>query len=132
MAQTVVVVGAQWGDEGKGKVTNYLSEQADVVVRYQGGDNAGHTIKFNNVTHKLHLIPSGIFNTNVINVMGNGMVINPRSLVNEMRELQKRGYYCENLYISDRAHVILDYHQTLDGINEERLGEGQIGTTKKE
>lgn len=131
MAQTVVVVGAQWGDEGKGKVTNYLSEQADVVVRYQGGDNAGHTIKFNNVTHKLHLIPSGIFNANVINVMGNGMVINPRSLVNEMRELQKRGYYCENLYISDRAHVILDYHQTLDGINEERLGEGQIGTTKK-
>lgn len=131
MSPTVVVVGAQWGDEGKGKLTNYLSEQADVVVRYQGGDNAGHTIMFNDHTFKLHHLPSGIFNSNVINIMGNGMVINPKSLFQELSDLAKKGYYCDNLYISDRAHVILDYHQTLDGIHEERLGEEKIGTTKK-
>jgi adenylosuccinate synthase len=131
MSKAVVVVGAQWGDEGKGKITNYLSEQADVVVRYQGGDNAGHTIKFSGTTYKLHLIPSGIFNPHIINIMGNGMVINPKSLVEELGQLKVQGFNCDNLYISDRAHVIMDYHRTLDGLNETRLGANQIGTTKR-
>ncbi len=131
MYNTVVVIGSQWGDEGKGKITNYLSEQADMVVRYQGGDNAGHTIKFNGNTFALHLIPSGIFDSNIKNVLGNGMVINPKHLLTEMKELQSRGYSCQNLYISERAQVIFDCHIVLDGLNEKALGKSQIGTTNK-
>lgn len=131
MIQTLVVIGSQWGDEGKGKITNYLSEKADVVVRYQGGDNAGHTIVFGGHTYKLHLIPSGIFNPNTKNICGNGMVINPRNLVKEIKELQTLGFPCNNLYISDRAHVVFDHHQVLDALYEEALQERKIGTTKK-
>jgi adenylosuccinate synthase len=131
MTKTVVVIGSQWGDEGKGKITNYLSEQADVVVRYQGGDNAGHTICFNNNTYKLHLLPSGVFNPHTKNILGNGMVINPKSLCTELNEIRKQGFPCENVYISDRAHVIFDYHQRIDALNEENLGALKIGTTKK-
>lgn len=131
MSKTVVVIGSQWGDEGKGKITNYLSEKADYVVRYQGGDNAGHTIKFDGVTYKLHLIPSGIFNPKIKNILGNGMVINPRNALIEIEDLQKQGFDCKNLYISNRANVILDYHMELDGLKEASLGSGKIGTTKK-
>lgn len=129
--QTVVVIGSVWGDEGKGKVTNYFSDKADLVVRYQGGDNAGHTIIFNNKTYKLHLIPSGIFNPHVKNILGNGLVINPKSLISELNEIKKCGYDFNNLYISDRANVLFDYHIKLDGLHEAELGSKNIGTTKK-
>ena len=131
MNKTVVVIGSQWGDEGKGKITNFLSEQADFVVRYQGGDNAGHTIKFDGVTYKLHLIPSGVFNPNIKNILGNGMVINPIHALQEIQALKKQGFPCNNLYISDRANVIMNYHMEIDALKEETMGEGKIGTTKK-
>lgn len=131
MGNTVVVIGSQWGDEGKGKITNYLSERADVVVRYQGGDNAGHTICFGGETYKLHLIPSGIFNPNIKNVIGNGVVLNPKNFKTELEGLKALGFECNNLYISERAQVIFDYHLVLDGLNENKLGPNKIGTTKK-
>jgi adenylosuccinate synthase len=131
MNKTVVVVGSQWGDEGKGKITNYLSESVDYVVRYQGGDNAGHTIKFGGITYKLHLIPSGIFNPKVTNILGNGMVINVRNFLSEISQLQTQGFPCNNVFISDRAHVLFDYHVLFDGLKEERLGSNLVGTTKK-
>lgn len=128
---SVVVVGTQWGDEGKGKITDFLSENAEVVARYQGGDNAGHTIKFNGETYKLHLIPSGIFNKEKICVIGNGMVVNPKSLVEELAGLHERGISTDNLRISNRAHVILPYHIKLDEVEEASKGANKIGTTKK-
>lgn len=131
MRNAVVVVGTQWGDEGKGKITNYLSQKADVVVRYQGGDNAGHTISFLGNTYALHVIPSGVFNPQIKNVLGNGVVLNPKTFLAEVKALKAQGFSCENLYISDRAHVIFDYHKELDGLSEEHLGANKIGTTKK-
>jgi adenylosuccinate synthase len=128
---SVVVVGTQWGDEGKGKITDFLSENAEVVARYQGGDNAGHTIKFNGETYKLHLIPSGIFSKEKICVIGNGMVVNPKSLVQELAGLHERGITTDNLRISNRAHVILPYHLKLDEVEEASKGDNKIGTTKK-
>ncbi|SDJ56820.1 adenylosuccinate synthase [Salimicrobium halophilum] len=128
---SVVVVGTQWGDEGKGKITDYLSQHAEVVARYQGGNNAGHTIKFDNATYKLHLIPSGIFFEDKICVLGNGMVIDPKALVKELAYLHERGVSTDNLRISNRAHVILPYHLKLDELQEEDKGENKIGTTKK-
>lgn len=129
--KSIIVVGACWGDEGKGKITNYLGELSDVVVRSTGGDNAGHTIVFDGNTYKLHLVPSGIFKDEIINILGNGCVINPKSLIEELNEIKSRGFKCNNLYISDRANVLFDYHKELDGLNEERLGARKIGTTKK-
>ncbi|MGO4937997.1 adenylosuccinate synthase [Fundicoccus sp. Sow4_H7] len=128
---SVVVVGTQWGDEGKGKITDFLSENAEVIARYQGGDNAGHTIAFDNKTYKLHLIPSGIFASDKISVIGNGVVINPKSLVKELNYLKEEGISTENLRISDRAHVILPYHIELDRLQEEAKGDNKIGTTIK-
>ncbi|MEW9501161.1 adenylosuccinate synthase [Jeotgalibacillus marinus] len=128
---SVVVVGTQWGDEGKGKITDFLSEHAEVIARYQGGNNAGHTIKFDGETYKLHLIPSGIFYKDKISVIGNGMVIDPKALVAELKYLHDRGVSTENLRISNRAHVILPYHLKLDEVEEERKGDNKIGTTKK-
>ncbi|MCM3788556.1 adenylosuccinate synthase [Domibacillus sp. 8LH] len=128
---SVVVVGTQWGDEGKGKVTDFLSENAEVVARYQGGNNAGHTIKFNGVTYKLHLIPSGIFYSDKICVIGNGMVVDPKALVKELEYLHGHGVSTDNLRISNRAHVILPYHLKIDEVEEERKGANKIGTTKK-
>lgn len=128
---SVVVVGTQWGDEGKGKITDFLSEQAKVVARYQGGDNAGHTIQFEGETYKLHLIPSGIFYDDKDCVMGNGMVINPKALVRELKYLHDRGISTDNLKISNRAHVILPYHLKLDEMQEQQKGDNKIGTTKK-
>ncbi|MFO1442266.1 adenylosuccinate synthase [Bacillus sp. Bva_UNVM-123] len=128
---SVVVVGTQWGDEGKGKITDFLSENAEVVARYQGGNNAGHTIKFNGETYKLHLIPSGIFYKNKICVIGNGMVVDPKALIQELAYLHEKGVTTDNLRISNRAHVILPYHIKLDEVEEESKGANKIGTTKK-
>ncbi|MBM7634499.1 adenylosuccinate synthase [Geomicrobium sediminis] len=128
---SIVIVGTQWGDEGKGKITDYLSENAEVVARYQGGNNAGHTIKFGGETYKLHLVPSGIFYDDKICVIGNGMVIDPKALVEELTGLQERGIDTSNLRISNRAHVILPYHIKQDIVEEESKGASKIGTTKK-
>ncbi|WP_257351734.1 adenylosuccinate synthase [Pseudalkalibacillus decolorationis] len=128
---SVVVVGTQWGDEGKGKITDYLSEDAEVIARYQGGNNAGHTIVFNGKKYKLHLIPSGIFYGDKTCVIGNGMVIDPKALVEELKYLHDLGVSTDNLRISNRAHVILPYHLKLDILEEESKGANKIGTTKK-
>ena len=128
---TVVVVGTQWGDEGKGKITDFLAEGADVVARYQGGNNAGHTILIGNKKYKLTMIPSGIFNQNKVCVIGNGMVINPAALIDEINYIHENGFSSENLKISDRAHVIMPYHIVLDCLEEERKGDNKIGTTRK-
>jgi len=128
---SVVVVGTQWGDEGKGKITDFLSENAEVIARYQGGNNAGHTIKFNGETYKLHLIPSGIFYKDKISVIGNGMVVDPKALVKELAYLRDKGVTTDNLRISNRAHVILPYHLKLDEVEEASKGANKIGTTKK-
>ena len=128
---SVVVVGTQWGDEGKGKITDFLSEQAEYVARYQGGDNAGHTIQFGGETYKLHLIPSGIFSPEKLCIIGNGVVVNPKSLVTELAYLHERNIATDNLRISDRAHVILPYHIELDRLQEEAKGDNKIGTTIK-
>lgn len=128
---SVVVVGTQWGDEGKGKITDFLSENAEVVARYQGGDNAGHTIKFDGKTYKLHLIPSGIFAKDKISIIGNGVVVNPKSIVKELNYLHNEGVSTDNLKISSRAHVILPYHIELDKAQEASKGDNKIGTTNK-
>ncbi|UTR16561.1 adenylosuccinate synthase [Salipaludibacillus sp. LMS25] len=128
---SVVVVGTQWGDEGKGKITDYLSEHAELIARYQGGNNAGHTIVFNDTKYKLHLIPSGIFYRDKTCVIGNGMVIDPKALVTELHYLHERDVSTDNLRISNRAHVILPYHLKLDALEEESKGANKIGTTRK-
>ncbi|WP_152395834.1 adenylosuccinate synthase [Paenibacillus guangzhouensis] len=128
---TVVVVGTQWGDEGKGKITDYLAESAEVVARYQGGNNAGHTILIDNKKYKLSLIPSGVFYTDKICVIGNGMVVNPKALIEEINYIHENGFSTDNLRISDRAHVILPYHMVLDALEEDRKGPNKIGTTRK-
>lgn len=125
----LVVVGAQWGDEGKGKITDLLAERADVVVRYQGGSNAGHTVVVNGETFKLHLIPSGILHDHVLSVMGDGTVIDPECLAGEYKGLRDRGVSCQGLRISGNAHVIMPYHVTLDRLQEQSRGKGIIGTT---
>ncbi len=127
----VVVVGTQWGDEGKGKITDYLAQEADVVVRYQGGNNAGHTIVFDNQKFALHLLPSGCLSKNKLNIMANGMVINPKALIEELKGLEERGITGINLKISNRAHIVFPYHMTLDGAFEQSAGQKKIGTTKK-
>jgi len=128
---SVVVVGTQWGDEGKGKITDFLSEHAEVIARYQGGNNAGHTIIFGGETYKLHLIPSGIFYKEKTSVIGNGMVVDPKALVQELKGLHDRGVTTENLRISNRAHIILPYHIKQDEVEETRRGANKIGTTGK-
>ncbi len=122
----VVIVGTQWGDEGKGKITDYLAQSADVVVRYQGGNNAGHTVIFDGKKHSLHLLPSGILNPNIINIMANGMVINPKAFVEELTKVEKY-----RLFISDRAHIVLPYHIEFDKAYEKARGTKKIGTTHK-
>ena len=128
----VVVVGTQWGDEGKGKVTDFLAEQADVVVRFQGGNNAGHTIVFDGKKYALHLIPSGIFQKEAINILGNGMVINPKAALIELEMLKNGGVTDFQLAISDRAHIVLPYHIEMDALLEDiKAPEKKVGTTKK-
>lgn len=128
-----LVIGSQWGDEGKGKVIDFLTETADVVARSQGGSNAGHTVIAKGQKYVLHLIPSGILWEGKVNVIGNGVVINPTSLVEEIRYLQEKGVTItpQNLLISDRAHVVLPIHKEIDAAQEEALGDQKIGTTKQ-
>src|SRR4030042_197906 len=123
----IAVIGAQWGDEGKGKVVDLLAQKARVVVRFSGGDNAGHTVVNPYGEFKLHLIPSGIFSPNAISIMGNGMVINPAVLLSEMDALNARGVDTSRLFISDRAHLIMPYHILLDGLEEDSRGGKAIG-----
>jgi len=128
---TLVVVGAQWGDEGKGKLTDYLAEKSDVVVRYQGGNNAGHTVEVDNEVYKLQLIPSGILYSEKQCIIGNGVVIDPEALFGEINGLENRGITTKNLRISDRAHIIFPYHKKIDELSELKRGSNDIGTTKK-
>jgi adenylosuccinate synthase len=124
-----VVVGAQWGDEGKGKVVDLLAERSDVVARYQGGNNAGHTIVTGDEVYKLHLIPSGILYPDTTCVIGNGVVVDPAVLCGEIAELEQRGVDVSRLQLSGNAHLIMPYHVVLDGASERRLGKFSIGTT---
>lgn len=124
-----VVIGAQWGDEGKGKIVDYLAQEMDLVVRFNGGPNAGHTVVNQKGEFKLHSIPAGIFNPKAICIMGNGMVINPELLVKEIENLEKRGVSCQNLRISDKAHLILPKHLRQDRQQEKMRGKKEIGTT---
>ncbi|MGN0864572.1 MAG: adenylosuccinate synthase [Akkermansia sp.] len=128
-----LVIGSQWGDEGKGKVIDFLTESADYVVRSQGGSNAGHTVIAHGQKYVLHLVPSGILWPGKVNVIGNGVVINPSSLVEEMSYLRELGVSVtpDNLLISDRAHVVLPIHKAIDAAQEEALGDQKIGTTKQ-
>ncbi|MDD4876333.1 MAG: adenylosuccinate synthase [Dehalococcoidales bacterium] len=127
----VTVVGAQWGDEGKGKIVDLLAQKAKIAVRFSGGDNAGHTVINQYGEFKLHLIPSGIFSPNVICVIGNGVVINPAVLLDEINQLKQRKVDVSRLFISDRAHLIMPYHTLLDGLEEESRAGQAIGTTRK-
>lgn len=128
-----IVLGAQWGDEGKGKMTDYLAEEADVVVRFQGGNNAGHTVEVEDKQYKLHLIPSGILHDEKLNVIGNGVVVDPKALFKEIDYLIDLGIKVtpEKLIVSDRANVIMPYHRTLDALKEKARGKNDIGTTGK-
>ncbi|WP_018590097.1 adenylosuccinate synthase [Terrisporobacter glycolicus] len=129
--KTVAVVGSQWGDEGKGKVIDFLATQADVVIRGQGGNNAGHTLVVDGKKFALRLIPSGILNPNTINVIGNGIVFDPKGFFEEIEMLESNGISTKNIKISDRAHIVFPYHKELDGLAEEARGDNKIGTTKK-
>ena len=125
------VCGINWGDEGKGRMVDYFAKEAHFVIRFQGGNNAGHTVINEFRVFKLHLLPSGIFNKNAINIMGNGMVINPEALVNEIIDIESIIKRSINLIISDRAHVVFPFHIMLDEYEEERLKENKFGSTKK-
>lgn len=128
---SVVVIGTQWGDEGKGKIVDYLAEKADVVVRYQGGNNAGHTVVVNGNEFKLHLLPSGILYKDKTCVVGNGVVIDPAVMIKEIKGMKEKGIDTSGLKISNRAHVIMPYHRLLDAVEEEYRGDFKIGTTKR-
>ncbi len=128
---TLVIVGAQWGDEGKGKVIDYLAKEADVVVRGQGGNNAGHTVVVDDKKYALHLIPSGILYEDTLNVIGNGVVFDPEGFLNEIDGLVKDGVKVNNIKVSGRAHVIFPYHKEIDRLSEEARGKDKIGTTKR-
>ena len=131
--KNVVVVGSQWGDDGKGKIVDWLSSQADVVVRFQGGHNAGHTLVINGVTYKLSLLPSGIVRKNKISIIGNGVVVDPWALLDEIKELKSKGIDIndKNLIISEAVTLILPFHRELDEIRENQAGKEKIGTTRK-
>ena len=129
----VTVVGAQWGDEGKGKIVDWLSEKADVIVRFQGGHNAGHTLVVDGSTYKLKLLPSGIVRKNKISIIGNGVVIDPWALLDEIKQIKKQGIKItnKNLYIAENAILILPLHRELDGIREDAKNTDKIGTTRR-
>jgi adenylosuccinate synthase len=128
---TLAVVGSQWGDEGKGKVIDYLAKKADMVVRGQGGSNAGHTVVIGDKKYALHLIPSGIMNEQTVNIIGNGVVFDAEGFFDELAALEKNGVKTDNIFISDRAHLVFPYHKVLDTLYEDARGEGDIGTTRK-
>ena len=127
----IAVVGAQWGDEGKGRVVDYLAHDANLVIRYGGGNNAGHTVVNPHGHFKLHLIPSGIFHPGTKNLLGNGVVINPPALVGELDGLTSHGFDGENLFISDRAHLVMPYHVLIDQLEERERGASKLGTTSR-
>ena len=131
--KNIVVVGSQWGDEGKGKIVDWLSEQADVVIRFQGGHNAGHTLVIDGVTYKLRLLPSGIVRKNKISIIGNGVVVDPWALLDEIEEIESKGVEVniENFIISESANLILPFHREMDEIREDSAGKGKIGTTRR-
>jgi len=127
----IVVIGTQWGDEGKGKIIDYLSKDADVVVRFQGGNNAGHTVVKKDNKFQFHLIPSGILNPNITNVIGNGVVVDLEVLIDEIDDLHSKGIITTNLKISPNSHLVMPYHRILDEARENLLGNMKIGTTKR-
>ena len=127
---SVIIVGTQWGDEGKGKIVDYLAENCEYVVRSQGGSNAGHTVVVDNIKYKLRLLPSGILHKDKVCVIGNGVVIEPKVFLSEIDSLIEKKVNISNLKISDRAHVLMPYHKILDELQEEDLGENKLGTTK--
>lgn len=127
---TVAILGTQWGDEGKGKIVDYLAQQAQVVVRSQGGSNAGHTVAVDGVEYKLRLMPSGILFKGTLNVVGNGVVFNPKVFLDEIQGMVDKGIDVSGIRISNRAHVVLPYHNVIDGLMEESKGDAKIGTTK--
>ena len=131
--KNIVVVGSQWGDEGKGKIVDWLSEEADVIIRFQGGNNAGHTLVIDGVTYKLRLLPSGIVRKNKISIIGNGVVLDPWALIEEINELKSKGIEINqnNLIISESVSLILPYHKELDEIREDEAGKENIGTTRR-
>ena len=131
--RNVVVVGSQWGDEGKGKIVDWLSSEADVIVRFQGGHNAGHTLVIDSIVYKLRLLPSGIVRKNKISIIGNGVVIDPWALLEEVKEIKSKGINIDenNLIISESANLILPFHRELDEIREDAAGKSKIGTTRR-
>tara|TARA_Y100000590_G_scaffold108872_1_gene123984 strand:+ start:141 stop:1433 length:1293 start_codon:yes stop_codon:yes gene_type:complete len=131
--KNIVVVGSQWGDEGKGKIVDWLSEQADVVIRFQGGHNAGHTLVIDGITYKLRLLPSGIVRKNKVSIIGNGVVIDPWALLEEIEEIRLKGIEIEpeNFIVSESANLILPFHREMDEIREDAAGKGKIGTTRR-
>ena len=131
--KNVVVVGSQWGDEGKGKIVDWLSSEADVVVRFQGGHNAGHTLVIDGVTYKLRLLPSGIVRKNKISIIGNGVVVDPWALIDEIDEIKSKGVIVteKNLILSESANLILPFHREMDEIREDAAGKAKIGTTRR-
>ena len=131
--KNVVVVGSQWGDEGKGKIVDWLSSEADIVVRFQGGHNAGHTLVIDGMTYKLRLLPSGIVRKNKISIIGNGVVVDPCALLDEIKEIKSKGVNIDedNLILSESANLILPFHKEMDEIREDAAGKNKIGTTRR-
>ena len=131
--KNVAVIGSQWGDEGKGKIVDWLSSEADIVVRFQGGHNAGHTLVIDGVTYKLRLLPSGIVRKDKVSIIGNGVVIDPWALLDEIKEIKSKGVKItnENLIISEAANLILPFHREMDEIREDSAGKSKIGTTRR-
>ena len=131
--KNVVVVGSQWGDEGKGKIVDWLSDQADIVIRFQGGHNAGHTLVIDGITYKLRLLPSGIVRKGKISIIGNGVVVDPWALLEEIKEIKSKGVDVnkDNFIISESASLILPFHREMDEIREEAAGKNKIGTTRR-
>ena len=131
--KNVAVIGSQWGDEGKGKIVDWLSSQADVVIRFQGGHNAGHTLVIDGKTYKLRLLPSGIVRKNKISIIGNGVVVDPWALVDEIEEIKNKGVDIteKNLFLSEAASLILPIHSELDSIREDNTKDAKIGTTRR-
>lgn len=127
----LAIVGSQWGDEGKGKIIDYLAKKADVVVRGQGGNNAGHTVVIGEKKYALHLIPSGVLNEHAVNIIGNGVVFDPKGFFQELEELERDGQGGAKIFVSDRAHIVFPYHQILDDLYETARGKHDIGTTRK-
>ena len=131
--KNIVIVGSQWGDEGKGKIVDWLSSQADVVVRFQGGHNAGHTLVIDGKVFKLRLLPSGIVRKGKISILGNGVVIDPWALLDEIKDIKKQGgeVTSDNFMIAESASLILPFHREMDEIREDTAGKGKIGTTRR-